>query len=84
MGDMESEPTAQPTHSYARQARLEGKTALGKRLDELGRPNSWLARKVGVNRSTVGRWVKGTFAVPAEHQGKVARALGMRKAELFD
>lgn len=59
-------------------------TRLAKRLDELDRSYSWLAKQVDVHRGTVARWAAGSMAVASEHRAPVARALGAKVGDLFD
>lgn len=53
-----------------------------KRLTELDRTQGWLARKLGVDPSTVNRWVKGTAPILPHRQREIALALGVRVEDL--
>ena len=48
-----------------------------RRLTELDRSQGWLARRLGVNRSTVTRWVKGETPILPRRQRELALALGV-------
>ena len=54
-----------------------------KRLGELERTQGWLARKLGVNPSTVNRWIKGTDPILPRRKRELALALGVRMEDLF-
>jgi hypothetical protein len=53
-----------------------------KRLQELDRTQGWLARKLGVDPSTVNRWVKGTAPILPHRQRELALALGVRVEDI--
>ena len=54
-----------------------------KRLRELERTQGWLARKLGVNPSTINRWIKGTDPILPRRRRELALALSVRVEDLF-
>lgn len=52
-------------------------------LEDEGRSQVWLARKVGVSKNMVGLWVHGIYTPTVENREAIAGALGRSVAELW-
>lgn len=57
-------------------------TRLGEILEMEGRRQAWLAKKVGTDRSTIHRFVKGLH-VPDDMRAPIAEALGREIDDVF-
>ena len=51
-------------------------------LDDLGQTQEWLAEEMGVQQSTVNRWVNGRDMPSDERAEKIAAVVGMTFEEL--
>lgn len=61
------------------------RTRIAKRLEELGKTQAWLGRKLGVSRQIAGEWVRGDDKVPRARQAQIVLFLGLVRAyPLFD
>lgn len=58
-------------------------TKLEKILHDRGVNQSALARKIGVDKSLMNKWVKGKHVPSAHFMTKIARELGMTEQEIF-
>lgn len=58
-------------------------TKLEKILHDRGINQSALARKIGVDKSLMNKWVKGKHVPSAHFMTKIARELGMTEQEIF-
>jgi transcriptional regulator with XRE-family HTH domain len=65
-------------HAYSPSERIKA------RLVELERNQAWLARKVGVDLSTVYRWLIDERPLPAKRLPKIAEVLGVAVEDLTD
>jgi transcriptional regulator with XRE-family HTH domain len=57
-------------------------TRLGEILDKEGRSQTWLARQIGVSRSTISQYVNGLH-VPDDKRGPIAEALEREIGDVF-
>lgn len=64
--------------------RVQATSPILRRLTELDRTQGWLARKLGVDPSTVNRWVKGTAPILPHRQRELALALGVRVEDVIE
>jgi DNA-binding transcriptional regulator YdaS (Cro superfamily) len=62
---------------------MQAESPILKRLGELDRTQSWLARRLGVTPSTVNRWIKGVDPIIPRRRRELALALGVRMEDLF-
>jgi plasmid maintenance system antidote protein VapI len=53
------------------------RTRLSRLVEARGLKMCWLARKIGIHRSNVSRWVAGTRPIPDAHRTKLAALLGV-------
>lgn len=58
-------------------------TPLKRILEDEGRTQSWLARRLGVQRQSVGIWVHGIYRPQPETQAAIAALLGRSVEELW-
>ncbi|MDI6716929.1 MAG: helix-turn-helix transcriptional regulator [Actinomycetota bacterium] len=58
-------------------------TKLEKILHERSINQSALAKKIGVDKSLMNKWVKGRHVPSARFMTKIARELGMTEQEIF-
>lgn len=59
------------------------RTKLEKLLYERNISQSALAKKIGVDKSLMNKWVKGKHTPSARFMTKIARELGMTEQEIF-
>lgn len=50
-----------------------------KALDEQERSASWLAKKIGVSRMSMSRWLRKTESLPADRADQIADVLGIKR-----
>jgi transcriptional regulator with XRE-family HTH domain len=59
-------------------------TPLKRILEDEGRKQAWLARRLGVTRGTVGAWANGIRVPAPEVRARVAELLGREVAEVWE
>lgn len=58
-------------------------TELRRILEDEGRSQAWLCRRLGVSRQAVGMWVHGIYTPVPETRAKIAELLGRDAHELW-
>lgn len=53
-------------------------------MEEEGRSQAWLARKLRVKPQSVGAWIRGEEACPLSRQAQIAIHLNVPRATYFD
>lgn len=56
---------------------VQVESPIARRLRELERPETWLAKRLGVSPSSVNRWIKGKQPILPHRRREIALALGM-------
>lgn len=59
------------------------KTRLAQILQDEGRTQTWIARRLGVKRQQVGVWVNGAYEPVPATKAQIAELLGRRVDELW-
>lgn len=59
-------------------------TLIAKQLEDEGRSQAWLARKLRVSRQTMGAWLRAEEPCPLSRQAQIATHLNVKAAAFFD
>ena len=62
--------------------RVRARTKLEKLIWVQGRVQVWVADELGVDPSTVNRWIAGTWVIPPARVTELAKLLGVSKKEI--